>query len=157
MSNSASVRRSPRSDEGFSLVELMVAVTIIAIGVLWVGQLFATSSRNASFSRTETEAVSLAREIEEKIHCVATDQVISTFNGVDTRSPSTITAPCQPWANHLNSQLGPRGWGRIWVLDAAHDADLLPGMYSVHIEINWIVHGDTMQVPMEFAVTTISG
>jgi prepilin-type N-terminal cleavage/methylation domain-containing protein len=144
-----------RHDRGFSLVELMVALTIIAIGILWVGQLFSTSSQNASFGRSQTEAVSLTREIQEKIMCEAVSQVQGIFNGVDTNSPGTLTTPCQIWAAHLHSQLGPTARGRIWVKNPAQDPSLLAGMYSVHIEVTWIARGDTMSVPMHFAVTQI--
>ncbi len=147
--------RGTMADGGFSLVELMVAVSIIAMAILWVGQIFATSSRNASFGRTETAAVSLAREIGEKIHSESVDQVQSIFNGVDTDYPATVTLPCQTWASHLRDQLGPHGRGRIWVRDASVDPDLLEGMYSVQIEVTWLVHGDTMRVPMQFAITPI--
>ena len=50
---------------GFTLVEMLVSITILAIGILALGQVFAVSNQNASFGRTETLAVSLAREIQE--------------------------------------------------------------------------------------------
>jgi prepilin-type N-terminal cleavage/methylation domain-containing protein len=156
MRNNKLQQRTTGSEGGFSLVELLVAITIISIGLMWVGQIFATSSQNASFGRTETTAVSLAREIEEKIHSESVDQVLSIFDGVDTDTPGTVTLPCQTWAAHLHEQL-PNGRGRIWVRDHTEDPELLVGMFSVQIEVSWKVRGSTMSVPIEFAITSIGG
>jgi len=142
---------------GFTLVELLVAMTILAIGILSVGQIFAISSRNAAYSRAETTAVSLVREVAEKIQSEAVDQVGALFDGVDTAVPGTVTAPCQEWANHLATQMGPTGRGRIWVRDPNEDLELAAGMLSVRIEVSWLSRGDSIRVPLQFALTDISG
>jgi prepilin-type N-terminal cleavage/methylation domain-containing protein len=144
-----------RRRDGFTLVELLVAVTLLAIGIMSVGQIFAVSARNASFGRTETTAVSLAREIQEKILSESVEQVQTMFDGVDTADAGTVTVPCTVWANHLMDQLGPTGRGRIWVRDSTEDAELLPGMFSVEIEISWLRAGETVSVPVRFAITEI--
>jgi prepilin-type N-terminal cleavage/methylation domain-containing protein len=144
-----------RAQSGFTLVELLVAVTLLAIGILSVGQIFAVSARNASFGRAETTAVSLAREIQEKILSESVDQVMTMFNGVDTDDAGTVTIPCTAWANHLTEQLGPNGRGRIWVRDSTEDPELLQGMFSVEIEISWLRDGETVTVPIRFAITEI--
>lgn len=141
---------------GFTLVELLVAVTILAVGILSMGQLFSVSSQNAIFSRQETEAVSLAREIQEKILSESVDQVQEIFNGVDTADPGSVTDPCDEWAVHLVEQLGPSGRGQIRVLDSDEDPEILAGMYSVRVEITWFNRGDTLSVPLNFAITRIS-
>jgi hypothetical protein len=120
-----------------------------------MGQLFAVSSQNASFSRQETMAVSLTREIQEKIMSESVDQVKPIFNGVDTANAGTVTAPCEVWAAHVTEQLGPNGRGRIQVLDATQDLELLDGMFSVQVEVSWLNRGDTLSVPLKFAITNI--
>ena len=140
---------------GFTLVELMVAVTILAIGILSMGRLFAVSSQNASFSRQETTAVSLAREIQEKVLSESVDQVPGIFDGVDTADPGTVTLPCQVWATHVAQQLGPTGRGRIRVMDASEDPELLERMYSIQIQIEWQSRGDTLRFPLKFAITRV--
>lgn len=152
-----SQQRNLRRDNGFTLVELLVAVTLLAIGILSVGQIFAVSARNASYGRTETIAVSLAREIQEKILSESVDQVPTMFNGVDTNDPGSVTVPCTVWAQHLADQLGSSGRGTIRVMDANQDTDLLPGMFSVEIEISWLREGETITVPLRFAITEIGG
>ncbi len=152
----AKLRGSRRARAGgFTLVELLIAVTLLAIGILSVGQIFAVSGQNAAFGRTETEAVCLAREIQEKILSESYDQVASMFDGVDTDNPASVTVPCQTWASHLHSQLGASGRGTISVRDPITDPSLLDGMLSVHIEVSWLMRGDTMSVPLDFAVTSI--
>jgi prepilin-type N-terminal cleavage/methylation domain-containing protein len=145
------------TEEGFTLVELMVALVILVVGILGVGQIFAFSSRSAAMSRAETTAVALAREIQEKILSESVDQVPAMFGGVDTANPGSVTLPCEEWAGHLADQLGPNGRGRIAVLDAANDPELLDGMYSVLVRVSWLANGDTLTVPIRFAITDISG
>jgi prepilin-type N-terminal cleavage/methylation domain-containing protein len=147
--------RQSTAEQGFSLVELMVALMILVVGILGVGQIFAVSSRSAAAARTETAAVSLAREIEEKILSEDVDQVATIFDGVDTSVPGTITLPCAVWAAHLASQLGPNGRGRITVFDSVTDPSLLPGMYSVLVQVSWLAQGETLTVPLRFAITDI--
>jgi prepilin-type N-terminal cleavage/methylation domain-containing protein len=153
--NSRSIRPPRPGQSGFTLVELIVAITLLAIGILSIGQIFAVSARNASFGRTETIAVSLAREIQEKILSESVEQVQAMFNGVDTNDPGTVTVPCTVWAQHLADQLGPTGRGQIWVRDFNGDAELLQGMFSVEIEISWLREGETVSVPVRFAITEI--
>jgi prepilin-type N-terminal cleavage/methylation domain-containing protein len=145
---------NPR-EGGFTLVELLVAVTILSIGIISVGQIFAVSSRNVSFGRTETMAVGLAREIQEKILSEAFDDVISVFDDVDTDNPGTLTNPCQVWADHLRDQLGPNGRGTIQIRTAEEDPEILAGMLSVEVDISWKVDGQSFHVPLNFAICKI--
>lgn len=57
----------PRDQRGASLIELMVALTVLAIGVLAVAQLFPASSRSQLRDRLRTEASQLVREKIEQL------------------------------------------------------------------------------------------
>ncbi|MDM7913659.1 MAG: prepilin-type N-terminal cleavage/methylation domain-containing protein [Candidatus Eisenbacteria bacterium] len=145
-----------RAQAGFTLVELMVALTILAIGILSIGQIFAVSARHAIHGKTETTAVALAREIEEKILSESVDQVKTMFDEVDTSVPASITTPCEEWAAHVSTYLGGVGGrGRIQVMDSTEDPGLIPGMMGVRIQIQWLERGDTLVVPLEFATTSV--
>jgi len=133
----------------------MIALVILAVGILGVGQIFAVSGRNAAMGRAETTAVSLAREIQEKIMSESVDQVPMVFDGVDTTEPSTVTLPCEEWAAHISEQLGPGASGRLDVFDSDSDEEILPGMFSVLVRISWPSRGDTLTLPLRFAITDI--
>lgn len=149
-------RRARNSREGgFTLVELLIAVTILSVGIISVGQIFAISSRTATFGRTETMAVGLAREIQEKIMSEAFDDVVSVFDDIDTDNPGSLTNPCQIWAAHLTDQLGPNGRGTIQIRTPEEDPEILDGMLSVEITISWMVNGQSFEVPLYFALCKI--
>ncbi len=66
---------SPRIPEahaqrGASLIELMVALTVLAVGVLAVAQLFPAGSRSQVRDRLRTEASQLAREKIEQLEVI---------------------------------------------------------------------------------------
>jgi len=56
-----------RAERGSSLIEMMVALTVLAIGVLAVAQLFPAGSRSQVRDRLRTEASQLAREKIEQL------------------------------------------------------------------------------------------
>ena len=55
------------AERGSTLLELMVALTVLAVGVLAVGQLFPAGSRSQVRDRLRTEASQLAREKIEQL------------------------------------------------------------------------------------------
>ncbi len=141
------------SNAGFTMTELLVALTILAVGILSVGRMFIFSQRHAYFGRAETTAVSLAEEIREKIMSDNYDDLISIFDGVDTDNTETITAPCQLWANHVSEQLGASGRGEVLVLDHNEDPEIFEGMLTIDIKISWDENGQTRSVDMRFATS----
>ena len=141
------------AESGFTLIELLVAVTILTVGILSVGQILAVSTQNTTFGRTETMAVNLAREIEEKILCESFDQVEMIYDGVDTAAPGTLTDPCRVWAQHVQELLGDNGRGLITVHNPEEDAELQGGMLSILVEMTWKGNGNTYRFPLQFAVT----
>lgn len=147
-------QKSPqRTRAGFTLVELMVALVLLAIGLLAVGRLLIFSQHHAYHGRSETTAVSLAEEIREKMLSENFNDLPTIFDGVDTSVPGTVPTPCQPWADHLAGELGPSGSGRIEVFGPGEDPEITDGMYSVLIEVSWDQAGETKTVDLRFATS----
>ena len=79
---------------GFSLIEIMVAVFVLAVGVLGVGALQVTSKR-ANFEAVQrATAVAMAQDVIERMRANPTQLAEYTFHGVELPS-STSTVEAQ--------------------------------------------------------------
>jgi prepilin-type N-terminal cleavage/methylation domain-containing protein len=56
-----------RAEDGFSLIELIIAITVLAIGMAGLGILFSTAIMNNSRSKGDTSGTMLAQTVLEKI------------------------------------------------------------------------------------------
>ncbi len=133
----------------------MVALVVLSIGVLALGQLFIVGQRQSTSSRMETTVVSLGQEIRERIYSEPFDNVRMTFDNVDTDNPGTVTLPCQSWANHLVQQLGPNARGQIEVRTHLQDASLVDGMLRVDVTITWPDGQTTRQHTVRFVLCKV--
>ena len=76
-------RRGKAADAGFSLVELLIAVTILAIIVIPLLHLFVTSTRINVKSRQTLRATTVAQDIMEGLKAYTLEEVRTQFNGQD--------------------------------------------------------------------------
>ena len=145
-------RRRPRlsRSNGFSLIELMVALVILSVGILSVGQLLVTSRRHATFSRFETMAVSLSQEITERMMSEPFDDMKSIFDDVDTADAGTINDSCRDWSEHLADLLGSEGRGTVNVVDPIEDPSVPVGMYRIEINVSWVEGERARNLPHTF-------
>jgi len=141
-----------RSRQGFTLIEVLVAVTMLAIGVLGLGQVFVAANRHAGFAREETVAVALTQEIREKILSETFDDIAAIFDDVDTRFPGSIPDPALPWAEHLVTNLGAAAYGLIFVDQQADDPQVPDGMVRVSVTVFWQEGGREVSLPMQFSI-----
>jgi len=153
-------RRSERrtasgSTAGFSLVETMVALVILAVGILSVGQLLTQSRGHSNYSRHETAAINLAQEVKERIYSENFDDIKSIFNGADTDNAATINTSTDEWAAHVDDALGTNGRGTVRVEDSADDPTLSAGMYRVTINISWVEGPKARSIPHTFLLSKI--
>lgn len=153
--NLAALRARARRREGFTLVELLVALSILSTGILSVAQLFIFSQRHAHGGRSETQATALAEEIREKVMSENFDDLVSIFDGVDTNVPSSITLPCQEWATHLEDRLGTEARGQLQVLEPFEDPEIVTGMLTVVVTVSWQESGQARSLPLRFSVAQI--
>jgi uncharacterized protein (TIGR02598 family) len=84
--------RRSRSDEGFSLIEIMVAMTFLAIGLLAIAQLIPTGLKGITEARVRTNAVQNSQRILDDLRATDYDSLdAGTFSETDGRYATTWT------------------------------------------------------------------
>lgn len=86
-------RRQKCSNAGFSLVELLIAVTILAIIVIPLLHMFVTSTRINVKSRQMLRATTVAQDIMEGLKAYNLEEVRAQFAPPEGASPSTYYYP----------------------------------------------------------------
>jgi len=105
----------PKSTQGLSLIEVLIAITVLGIGLISVMQLQATILKDGSYARKRSEAVNLALEkIEQFRNFPATPNLASLKGDTDNIQGSISTFH--------------RGW-QVTSLDN--------GQVKVNVEVAW--------------------
>ena len=91
-------------EKGFSLIESLIALSILSIGVLGLIQLMGVSTHQSAFSRNSTMAVAIAEQQLEELRGLYNYDLVQTAAGTETvstglaestftGSPVTLSAP----------------------------------------------------------------
>lgn len=59
--------RTPHRDAGFSIVEVMVALVVLAVGMLGIASLYVTTLRSSGSALSRMQAVNLASDLADRI------------------------------------------------------------------------------------------
>ncbi|HVQ35485.1 MAG TPA: prepilin-type N-terminal cleavage/methylation domain-containing protein [Candidatus Bathyarchaeia archaeon] len=141
-----------RNERGFSLVEVVIALGLLAGVLIAIAGLFIIGGKQVKSGRTSSEALALAREIQEEMNGFGYTQLWSYFgyNGeattytVDTRT----NAACTAWQNTLRTKLGNSAYANI-KLDSVTNAagtttnfadaggNILAKTVRVAVTVNW--------------------
>lgn len=116
---------APTAERGASLVEILIAVTILAIGVLGVGRIFPTSNRVQTQDRlTNTASYYAQQKLEEVLTFDWNDpeMQVGRYPAVDAESLGTN----QTWLRHYE-------------VDAM--AEPLDNLRKVTVTVAWNYHG----------------
>jgi type IV pilus assembly protein PilV len=75
------MRHFPNDQKGFSLIEILISMTIFAIGVLALAEMQITAIRGNAFSSTTTDGTTLAQDrIEQLMNLPYDDGALATGN-----------------------------------------------------------------------------
>ena len=82
---------SKNSQSGFSLIEMLVAIVILAVGLLGLAQLQITAMKTNSQSATSVAATALAQKYVEEIAAMSADDPMFADGGTGTLNTAPIT------------------------------------------------------------------
>jgi prepilin-type N-terminal cleavage/methylation domain-containing protein len=145
---------TPKSKDGFGLLELIIAMTILAIGILGIMKLQMQSGFGNAASRQNSAAVNLARSKMEELKRIGAYSVqggaIVGLNDTDTTndladwsSPDFTEGPFNESADNTS---GGNLYTRSW--NVVHDFPLA-GFKTIRIRVSWISQGVEKHVDME--------
>jgi prepilin-type N-terminal cleavage/methylation domain-containing protein len=114
---------------GFSLLEVMIALSILGFGLLAasIGQLAAI--KNTRQSRTQTTAMYLAREQMETFRSMSSDDVIAATS--EANYPDDPNNPIDPDPGDDDSIV----YKRRWIIT---EDDPEPDCLSIRVEVDWV-------------------
>lgn len=115
-----------RADRGMTLVELMIALVVLSIGVLAIGQLFPSGSRSQLQSRMASNANYYLQQKAEEL------------NGLSAADPG-MTAGRHPAGTAFDTLGSAKQWRRFY------QVDILPAPLSsvrrIAITVSWTYMG----------------
>ena len=81
----------PGGGRGFTLIEILIGITILAVGLLGIAGMFSTAYVDISAGGKTTMAVTAARQIIEDMRLLPFDNLVNV-NGVDTNTVASQPA-----------------------------------------------------------------
>lgn len=108
-----------RGERGFSLVEVVIALGLLAGVLIAIGGLFVLGGRSVKSGRTSSEALTAGKEIIEEMNSWAFTQLWQNFGLAGTAATYTVdtktcvTADCTAWQAALVAKLGPTAHATI--------------------------------------------
>jgi type IV pilus assembly protein PilV len=122
-------RRLQRSD-GFTLVETMVALVVLAIGMLGIAALYVDTLRASRSALVRTQAVTLAADLADRIRANRTPANTYSAGGQNAIAVADLAA----WQALIGARV-PTGTGTV-NFDAGDPTVGLPAAYTIVISWN---------------------
>ena len=151
---------TPKSRDGFGLLELVIAMSILAIGTLGIMKLQMMSGFGNVSSRHNSAAVNLARSKMEEIKRIGAYSVqgdpISGLPAIPALADTDTANDLNNWATpdftegplneSADSSIGGKIFTRSW--NVVHDHPI-PGFKSIRIRVSWTTGGQDKHVELE--------
>jgi len=113
-----------RSERGFSLVETILALGLLAGVMITISGLFVVGAKQVRSGRASSEALAVATEINEEMYGWGYSQLWRMF-GYDGQATSyaldtRACGACGGWQSTLAAKLGPSAYANIGVTSVAN-------------------------------------
>ncbi|MBW1913263.1 MAG: prepilin-type N-terminal cleavage/methylation domain-containing protein [Deltaproteobacteria bacterium] len=138
-------------DKGFTILEVLFAISILSIGILAVASLQASAIRGNDFAGSATNGTIWAADKMEKLIAMAFDDYDdSNLRDTDGDGDGGLDDATIATADHNETQ---GDWTVLWNIS---DNSLINNTKTVNVIVNWTNHGAQKSVSMRYAVPRIS-
>ena len=155
--NRASGDPRGRSQDGFSLIEVTLALGLLATVLISIASLFIMGGKQVKSGKSTTTAAAISHEIMEQIDQETYAETYTTFGGTDSStslSVSTTTTGnnANQYQAEIEGKLGPQASGTIAVTPLGTASPLNMGTsqaLQVKVTITWNELGRSKNVTLE--------
>lgn len=140
--------RSLKTQSGFTMLEVLVSMIVIALGLLGYAGLQAASLKNGHTAYLRSQATMLSHDIVERMRVNRTEAIAGSYNvavGPPPGGGGVAGNDIAEWKNNLRQSL-PAGDGSVTVFGAGAQQG------NVQIVIQWDDDGDGL--PTRFTTQT---
>lgn len=144
---------SLKNNEGFSLVEVLVSITLLAVGLLGVASMQTTAISGNFFAQTGTEGVQLAQEMVDLIRTNGgtTPQL---YNAIDTSGSCSGSEPALTDCTNWKASLQNSGLQNIsGTVDIVTDTPV-NNAATVTVKVKWGPSGNNRNVTLTTILET---
>jgi Tfp pilus assembly protein PilV len=149
--------REDRAQEGFSLIEVVLALGLLATVLISIASMFILGGKQVKNGKSTTTAAAITHEIMERIEQKTYTDTYGYFGGTDAStslSVSTNTAGnnANQWQAEISSKLGPQASGTIAVTPLGSASPLNMGnsqALQVRITVTWSELGRTKNIALQ--------
>ena len=154
---STTTTAGPCRDGGFSLIEVTLALGLLATVLISIASMFIIGGKQVHQGKSVTSATAVAQTIMERIDQLPYIETYGYFGGTDTStslSVSTTTTGnnANQWQSEIQSRLGPNGSGSISIVPLGSASPLNMGSASalrVRVTVNWTELGRARSVALQ--------
>ena len=146
-----------RREGGFSLIEVTMALGLLATVLISISSLFILGGKQVKNGKSTTASAAITHEIMERIEQLAYTQTYTWFGGTDSStslSVSTTTGGnnANQWQAEIATKLGPQASGTIIVTPVGTASPLNMGSahaLRVQVTVTWNELGRTKTSTLE--------
>lgn len=137
------MKRVLQKQDGFSLVELMVAMVVMSIGFLAMSHIFMAAMEHSKQGKHDMAAMTLANEILERVRATPYGEIYATYDGMTTTNVATIPVEARNWSTHAANEL-PHGDFDVNVYKNGQKSYITQnGILEVEVLASWQERGNT--------------
>jgi len=130
-----------KNQSGFTLIEVMIAITILAIGILGVAKMQISAMKGNSYASGLTEATSFAQNKMEELVSIAYDN--TDLNDVDVDGTTGLDDTANPDGSQTGSGATGIQYDILWNIAVGDPA---PNAKHIRVIVQWQQMGTTRKV-----------
>jgi type II secretory pathway pseudopilin PulG len=146
-----------RSEDGFSLIEVTLALGLLATVLISIASLFIIGGKQVHQGKSTTSATAVGQTIMERIDQLPYVETYGYFGGTDTSTSLAVNTTttgnnANQWQSEIQSRLGPQASATIVIVPLGGASPLNMGSASalrVRVTVTWRELGRVRSISLQ--------